>query len=365
MNPLPVIPTPLAQRWREFRFRFVPILVFLGVLLVLTVMWRQYVSPPMLVGQVEPITAYVTSPKPGTLAQLNLARMQRVKAGDPVAQVITTDPKVLTSSLAVIQAEIQLLRVNLQPIIDQQRYAINYDRIRLDWLSQRVDLATARVKLQLAENDLRRTSELFKDKIVSEKVFDQMKTARDKFAAEVEERAKLVAELEANLESLKLRDDSTGSAQKPPSPQDVLPASIAVQEEKLRLTEAELSPLTLRAPIDGIVSVINHRSGEAITVGEPVVTLSGLSADRIVGYIRQPIVVEPAIGMSVEVRARSLKRAIGRGKIIQVGTQMETIDPALLPPSNFRTPVLGLPVLVSLPPELKLLPGEVVDLAIW
>src|SRR2546430_7802028 len=33
-------------------------------------------------------------------------------------------------------------------------------RIRLDWLSQRVDLATARVKLQLAENDLRRTSEL-------------------------------------------------------------------------------------------------------------------------------------------------------------------------------------------------------------
>jgi len=52
MNPLPVIPTPLAQRWREFRFRIVPILVFLGVLLVLTVMWRQFVSPPMLVGQV-------------------------------------------------------------------------------------------------------------------------------------------------------------------------------------------------------------------------------------------------------------------------------------------------------------------------
>ena len=97
MNPLPVIPTPLAQRWREFRFRIVPILVFLGVLLVLTVMWRQYVSPPILVGQVEPMTAYVTSPKPGTLAQLNLARMQRVKAGDPVGQVITTDPKVLTS----------------------------------------------------------------------------------------------------------------------------------------------------------------------------------------------------------------------------------------------------------------------------
>src|SRR3989440_292397 len=364
MNPLPVIPTPPAQRWREFRFRAFPILAFFGVLLVLTTMWRQYVTPPTMVGQVEPITAYVTSPKPGTLAQLNLARMQRVKSGDPVAQVIITDPKVLTSSLAVIQAEIQLLRVNLQPVIDQQRYAINYDRLRLDWLSQRVDLATARVKLQLAENDLRRASELFKDKIVSEKVFDQMKTARDKFQAEVEERTKLVAELEQNLQSAKLHEDTAGSASKPPSPQDVLQASIAVQEEKLRLTEAELSPLTLRAPMDGVVSVINHRSGEAIAVGEPVVTLSALSAVRIVGYLRQPIVVEPAVGMSVEVRARSLKRAIGRGKIEQVGTQLEPIDPALLPPSSFRTPVLGLPVVVSLPPELKLLPGELVDLAI-
>ena len=364
MNPLPLIPTPLAQGWREFRFRIVPILVFLGALLLLSTMWRQYVLPPTLVGQVESMTAYVSSPKAGTLAQLNLARLQRVKAGDPVAQVITTDPKVLTSSLAVIQAEIQLLRVNLQPVIDQQRYAINYDRIRLDWLSQRVDLATGRVKLQLAENDLRRASELFKDKIVSEKVFDQMKTARDTLQAEVEERTKLVAELEQNLQSLRLREDSAEPARKPPSPHDVLQASIAVQEEKLRLTEAESSPLTLRAPTDGIVSVINHRSGEAISIGEPVVTLSALSAGWIVGYLRQPIVVEPVVGMSVEVRARSLKRQIGRGRISQVGTQMEPIDPALLPPSNFRTPVLGLPVLVSLPPELKLLPGEVVDLTI-
>src|SRR5438445_13366280 len=120
MNPLPVIPTPLAQRWREFRFRVVPLLVFSGVLLVLAVMWRQYVAPPVLPGQVEPITAYVTSPKPGTVAQLNLARMQRVKAGDPIAQVIITDPKVLASSLALIQAEIQLLRINVQPVMAEQ-----------------------------------------------------------------------------------------------------------------------------------------------------------------------------------------------------------------------------------------------------
>jgi len=102
------------------------------------------------------------------------------------------------------------------------------------------------------------------------------------------------------------------------------------RSKELRLTEAELSPLTLRAPMDGVVSVINHRSGEAIASGEPIVTLSALSADRIVAYLRQPIIVEPAVGMSVEVRARSLKRAIGRGRILQVGTQMEAIAESMM-----------------------------------
>ncbi len=326
MNPLPVIPTPPSQRWREFRIRVIPFLVFAGVFAALTVTWRDNVAPPVLVGQVEPITAYVTSPKAGTVAQLNLNRLQQVKAADAVGQIITTDPQILASSLAVIQSEIQLLRVNLQPVIDQQRYAMNYDRIRLDWLSQRVDLATARVRLQLAENDLRRTTELFRDNIVSEKVFDQMKSARDKLQTEVEERSKL--------------------------------------ESKLRLTEAELSPVTLRAPMDGMVSVINHRSGEAIIAGEAVVTLTALSSNRIIGYLRQPITVEPVVGMPVEVRARSLKRGIARGEILQVGTQLELVDPVLLPPSSFRTPILGLPLLIRLPPELKLVPGEIVDLAI-
>src|SRR2546425_6846585 len=109
MNPLPLIPTPLAQRWREFRFRIVPILVFLGALLVLTMMWRQYVAPPTMVGQVESMTAYVSSPKAGPLAQLNLACLQRVQAGEPLPQKMKSAPKGLTLSFDHVHAEIHPL----------------------------------------------------------------------------------------------------------------------------------------------------------------------------------------------------------------------------------------------------------------
>ena len=245
--------------------------------------------------------------------------------------------------------------------LGQQRFALNYDHLRLDWMDQRAQLATARVRLQLAEIELRRTEELFKDKIVAERAVDTARSAKDGLDAEVHERTVLVTEQEEKIKQLKLSENNA-SYPKETSPEDVLRASVKVQEEKLRLTEAELSPVKLIVPMDGTVTVILHRSGEAITVGEPIVTLAGLSSDRILGYVRQPMGVEPKIGMKVEVRARSLNRRVTEAQIVQVGHQMQPIEPALLPPTNVHLHEQGLPILVSLTHNEKLLPGELVDL---
>ena len=68
--------------------------------------------------------------------------------------------------------------------------------------------------------------------------------------------------------------------------------------------------------------------------------------------------------MSVEVRTRGLRRAMSLGKILEVGTQLEPIAPALVSPLRTANIELGLPILVSLPPGLKTRPGEIVDLRI-
>ena len=57
MAELPNIPTPASQRIREFRVRFVPPIVFLCTIAAIFLMWRDYVSPPTFVGQVEPVVA--------------------------------------------------------------------------------------------------------------------------------------------------------------------------------------------------------------------------------------------------------------------------------------------------------------------
>lgn len=352
----------MALRWREFRIRVLPLLVFVGTLAAAMVFWRQQVPANALMGEVEPVTANVSSPKSGVLANLTISRLQLVKAGDQIAQVITTDPRVLQSSLAVILAEIQLMRVNIEPVSGEQRYALNYDRFRLDWMEQRVEVATAKTRLQLAESEFRRVTELYRDKVVSEKIYEEAQITKEQLEAEVQERTRLIEEQEKNLSALQLRSGVSSTNANVTLAQTVMQASINVQEEKLRLTEADLSPIVLRVPIDGVVSAVLRRSGEAVMAGEPILTISGGASDRIIAYMRQPLLMEPKIGMPVQICARSFKRSAAEATILRVGTQMEPIKQYLLPFSNNQIPEMGLPILVSLPPSLRLMPGEIVDL---
>src|SRR5438105_3439466 len=135
------IPIPLSERWRDIRTRGIPLLMFVGALGAITLLWRSYVAAPSLVGQAEPMQSNVSSYKPGILAQLQVTRFQKVKADDPIGQVLVTDPKILASSLAVIEAEIDALRVGLRPLATQQKTAMDYSQLRLDWMRQRAQLA--------------------------------------------------------------------------------------------------------------------------------------------------------------------------------------------------------------------------------
>jgi len=354
------VPVPLKQRLQDLRLRVIPGVAFLAAVLVLGVLWKNNLAAPTLVGQVEPYETFVSCYKPGMLAQLTVTRFQKVKEGDPVGQVLVTDPKILASSLAVIEAEIESLRAGLQPIASQQRTAMGYAELRLDWMRQRAQLAMARINLQLAESEFRRTQELYKDKIVSQRVFDQAKAAQERLKNEVDELNLLVEEQGKTFTGMQV----TNMVELAKITDSPLRAAILVQESKLRLTEAELSPIILKAPKDGMVTMVFHRSGEAINAGEPIATIAAFNSVRIVGYMRAPVMEAPRVGARVEVRTRGPRREVGRANILGVGTQVEAIAPALLGPVKLANLELGLPISISLPHELNIMPGELVDLTI-
>jgi hypothetical protein len=79
--------------------------------------------------------------------------------------------------------------------------------------------------------------------------------------------------------------------------------------------------------------------------------------------VREPLPPVPTTNDTVTVRARNSKRQIAQAPILRVGAQLERITNAVLLADPTRVQN-GLPILVSLPRNMALLPGEVVDLSI-
>jgi multidrug resistance efflux pump len=349
------IPTPSAQVWRQLRLQYLPVLVFVVGLLAAGLLWTRWVAPPTLIGEAEAVRADVRSTHAGVIADLKHDLLQPVQAGQVIGRVIVNDPKILEASLAVIRAEIDVLRTTTD---------MNFERLRLDWMSKRVELVALRSQVHQAEATLARVAQLHRIKLVTDEEYDEAKNTRDAFEARMKAQEELVSRIEPELEMQTVANGKTV----PNAAADGLRAAVKQKEEQLRLIEAQLSPIPLVAPIDGVVTLVTRRAGEMVAAGESILQISATRSARIIGFLRQPLPLEPKPGMEVEVRTRTFIRRTGVARVAQVGSQLEPISPTLL--AAMRLPVAAIPtdfglrVHVTAPEGLTLRPGEQVDLII-
>ena len=360
MSEKSVIPIPHAQRWLDFRVHWLPLLVFAVAVVTAAYVWQQYVFPASLVGRVEGLRADVSLPQAGVVTKLFVTRFQTVNAGDPIAEIAPVDLKVLEASLGVIRADIELLRSGVTPATIGQRAAISYDRLKVDWLQQRAKVATTRTELALAEIELGRAERLWKGKLVSDADYDTAKTRREALKVGFDEHSRLSADLEQSLHTLLPASDTVLDTT------NQFRAALAVEEQRLRLTEAQMAPRLLTAPIEGSASVISKWCGETAAAAEPIVTIGSTKSERVIGYLRQPFYLNPTTNMAVQIRTRGFHRKQGVGRILAIGDHLLPINDVLLPPTKYSVTETGLPIVVSLPPEIKkwVRPGEFVDLTL-
>ena len=347
---LPPIPTPVSQRWREFRIRFLPFIVFAVLIAGIAFLWRGFVQPSGIVGFAETNAVNVVASQDGLLSTLTVERFQMVTKGQEIGIVINTDPELLKAQIATAQADIEVLRS--RNMVDQDRTEQSYQQFRQDLLNLRVAQATDRVTWLTDSNDFRRAANEFDLKIASQAVYDAAKGKLDARSATIEEREKQITDLTRSLADLQ--------AKRKANPTDAFDKAIEAKQRELELL---LKPNSVKAPISGMVSMVHHAGGERVLRGMPIVTISDPTANHVIGYIRQPIVNKPQVDSAVQITTRSQPRIIARGQVVHVGAQLEPINPALLSPDTKRMEV-GLPILVAIPPGVKLTPGEFVDLSV-
>lgn len=335
--------------------RVLPVFLTVVVGAVAAWLWMRGGQSRDFAGVAEGIRSAVASPQAGSLEQLLVQPFQIVQAGDPVALIIPSDPRV---ALDLLQTELQLARLSLEPTTPEQN-ALDYERLRFDLLRTKTELATAKVELIRTENQVRRQTPLFQEKLVSEDLYDLAVKTRDSFLAQVHEKSNAVVQMEQRLEELRpLGEPQTRRASDP------LVSLISSLTARHEAALTNWGPRTLTAPISGMVNAIQRQPGEHVLEGEPVVYISSLRADRVVGYLRQPYPVHPEIGMRAVLTTREWQRHRFEGVVTQIGAQVEFITNSL---AYLRPGMLvdsGLPVAIDLPGETPIRPGEIIDIEI-
>ena len=349
---LPPIPTPVGQRWREFKIQVIPFLVFAVTLAGIVYLWRTNVQPLGVIGSVETNVVNVTCLQDGVLTDLPVERFQNVEVGQAIATISKTDPELIKAQIASVQADLEVLRARLltDKIRVQQDFQTTKQKLQTYLLDQEIE----KPNLILYSNDYVRAKQLFEDNkgLISEQTRDTARAKWEQALASVKQRETLIAEYQTMVKEMAPKD----------LPDEPDPIDIALLA-KARELQLMLEPTTLRAPIAGMISMVHHLPGERVLRGMPIVSISDPATKRIVGYVRQPVMQVPTTNDFVRIVTRSQPRQIAQGQILRVGSQMEPINPALVAPDNKRIEV-GLPILVSVPPGIQLLPGEHVNLFI-
>jgi len=363
MQELPPIPTPLSFYWKEMRWRGLPFLILFLILGLSAFTWNYVSHPATFAGHAETISATVSSADAGLLTNVFVTEFQEVRAGDIVAELTTTDPRTAQARLAVLRGRMHLMELEITPLLNRQRAALDYEKLSLDCSRLRVELATARINLERAEVDLHRYETLKSQGAVSDELYDLIKKTKEALEAEVQEKNILVTETQKTLERLSYMAESFS----PGAENDPLNQALKLEEERVRLFQEKMRPIPLLAPIDGTVTALHRRAGEAVTPGEPLITITSHRAEKIIGYLPQYYSVTPKVGDPVTVINRSRERKRAPAKILAVGPHFLLLTNPLVAPIQLRpasTAPFGRTISISLPEELGLFPGEPVDISL-
>ena len=353
-NQLPPIPTPPAQLWREFRISMLPLIVFAGSIVLVMMLWKQYVVPVTVLGLVQTNTTPVITTLAGELTNLNVRQYDLVTNGQVLGAVMVYDPALTAAEVSRAETETQLFGGRMDIAIDGRRQTIA--QLEVNLLNTKALLNQDKVNLLLAESNYVRQSELRLSNIIAQSALEIAQTTRDGLRGQVQDRLKLIATTEQWLGTLRPSIEASSVSMSNVIREDILRA-----QEVVRQTQ---KPIILVAPVSGRVNYAPYRSGSRVAAGTMIVSITPTNADRVTAFVRQPIIHYPKVGDPVRVRTRSPSRTSGEGKVIQVGSQLEQIGLIFTPWAASKSAVdFGLPITVSLPPGMELLPGELVDVS--
>ncbi len=377
VNSMERISTPWRLRWHRFRYTTLPLLGLVAFTLLTLMLWTRQGEMPHAIGEVEAIRVDVASPLGGILMPLPQGPWSLYETVEPNQVLAQLDDRPLQAQLATLAQELARLRKEL----DARRGEVGGQRSgpraelhgRRGAAARRIGAAEPRragAAAEVAVNRLeaqRRSvyldclKPLFDKKIVSQLELNNARMLRDEAAKRLAENTKVLDEAEGQKKGAVARLEQLPKFLPADVDKQLAPiaAAILVQQAKIHEVEVNISRLTIRAPIRGMIVTIHHWPQSAVRADDPIITLAADQGRYLVSFVRQEQHVNPRVGMDVDVRKRAAISPTVRTVVEQVGPQVEPIPVHLCRDPKY--PEWGLPVRITLPKDFTGRPGELFE----
>jgi len=238
------------------------------------VLWRSKENAT-LIGVVRTTEIRVAPEVGGQLVTINVQKGDHVKAGDVVAQL-----SAIELSASVVQARAALDQASAQR--DNVYAGVRAEEVAS--LASAIDKAKSR--LDYAQSELTRKAQLVPNNAASQQDLDQ--AVNDAATARAD-----VAEAQANHAAA-----VTGPTREERAIAD---AQVKAAARAVEVLERRLDKTTLRAPADGIVTVIVAEVGENLTAGQPVLAIAATGKQWLSFNVREDMLHGLTVGDKVEV----------------------------------------------------------------
>ena len=228
-----------------------------------------------IVGVVRATEVRIAPEVDGQLMAIKARKGDRVRAGDVVAELSAIE---LTASVGQARAALDAATADRNNV---------YAGVRAEQIaSLAAEIAKAKSRLEYAEQQLSRTAYLARSDIASQQTLDQ--TENDAASARAD-----VAEAQANYDAAIAGPTKEERA--------IADAQVKAAASALAVLERRLEKTVLRAPADGIVSVIVAEVGENIHSGQPVLVIAAAGKQWLSFNAREDLLHGLTVGSKVEV----------------------------------------------------------------
>jgi multidrug resistance efflux pump len=367
-----------------------PVLVWLAALAVIVVIIRTRSERFESVGIVQGLERQINAPCSGRIKTVTINLFDKVKQGESIVIIDTClDPAQLKQEIEaksnIILAKIQQLKAQLIAagdkltadaanreydwITNSRNYSVDVEKTRLETMQLKARIAPAQIRLKELELNIKiannkTTQTTGQSQIQLHYEIEKMNTETEALKKEIEEQQTLLKQAEDNLNLAMQREQEFAKKQL------VHPSvKLALQpiEEEIKVQEQTLAQLmitnpvvTIESPLNGVIRNINIRPGEIVSERTPILTIVEGEPRIIVAYITDTQTNEVKENMKVQLAKTTYPQKIATSYVAYLGPSMELVPNRLWP--NNATPQWGRPVIIPIPDDLELIPGEIVGI---